>query len=174
MMINPFPLMYDTLRDRCDSDNRTVTPLYSRWASLGLKSQMQAAEHALAWLEGFSVVGRIPWWGIVCIFIYICSFWHRSRQPLSVLHPICVLRLCPYSDIDCHDAWKLRETQKLVLVGAVAVTVLKDHMLVGPLKVHVWHEPHQALLQFITVLRPKNYAEAGKLIPERAGTEFQI
>lgn len=26
--------------------------------------------------------------GIVCIFIYICSFWHRSRQPFSVLHPM--------------------------------------------------------------------------------------
>lgn len=75
--------MYDTLKDRCDSDNRTVAPLYSRWASLGLKSQMQAAEHALAWLEGFSVVGRIPGWGVVCIFIYI--FVHSGTGADSLL-----------------------------------------------------------------------------------------
>lgn len=39
----------------------------------------------------------------------------------------------------------------------------------GRMKVLVWHEPHQALFQFIKVLRHK----VMQLIPERADAEFQ-
>lgn len=75
-------------------------PLHNRWSNVecllaeGKAEQQEKLCHA--WMEGFSVIIRIPQRGSVCIFIYIYFLyvWHRSRQEHFASY---LYRLCPYS-----------------------------------------------------------------------------
>lgn len=71
-------------------------PLHNRWSNVecllaeGEAEQQEKLCHA--WMEGFSVIIRIPQRGSVCIFIYIyISFMFGTGADRSILHHICIV-----------------------------------------------------------------------------------